>query len=295
MSSSIRSAFILLIVSGLTGQTVSDYPFTGVLGSASVGTMTSATGGIHSLYHNPATMVDVTDHIINVGSAEIYGIPYTHVGWINKLSGFGVIGLSTEFSKVNYQKIDLSKEQRMGISHGFHLQKDKNSELALGLTLNHFSWTLGPSAGTAGDGSDGIQGGMSTAWGLDFGVIGVLRNKHRVGAMVKNLISTPIGTGGSEQSLPKRLSAGVSYTPFSGLQTSFLFERIIGRDLQIKGSVQFKVNSAIQVITGIQSNPNRLGAGFIVSFSRINIGYALLTHPVLPLVHQTEISYKFQN
>ena len=130
--------------------------------------------------------------------------------------------------------------------------------------------------------------------GFDVGVIGVLRKKHRVGAFVKNAVSSTIGSDGTEQPLPKRISAGISYTPFSGLMTSFLFERVLGKDIQIKGSVHFDVNPTLRVITGVQSNPNRLGTGFIVSFSRIKIGYALLTHPVLPVVHQTELTYIFQ-
>ena len=286
--------FVICISSWLIGQTVSDYPYTGVGGSASVGTMASARGGIHSLFHNPATLTEVSDHIVNVGSSELYGIPYTHAGWINHIKGVGVLGISTEFSKVTFQDVDLSREQRIGISHGFYLQQDRNSTLALGATLNRFSWTLGPSAGIAGDGSDGIPGGMSTAWGLDVGVIGVLRKKHRVGAFVKNAVSSTIGSDGTEQPLPKRISAGISYTPFSGLMTSFLFERVLGKNIQIKGSVHFDVNPTLRVITGVQSNPNRLGTGFIVSFSRIKIGYALLTHPVLPVVHQTELTYIFQ-
>lgn len=295
MKLSINFLFSLLILSGLLGQTMSDYPFTGVSGSASVGTMAPASGGSHSLYHNPATMTEVSEHLLNVGTTELYGIPYTHAGWINNIKGIGVVGISTEFSKVTYQDIDLSKEQRFGISHGFYLQEDRNSTLAMGATLNHFSWTIGPSAGTTGDGSDGIPGEMSTGWGLDIGIIGVLRNKHRVGAFIKNAVQSTMGSGGTEQGLPKRLSAGISYTPFSGLMTSFLFERVLGKDIQIKGSVHFDVNSSLRIITGVQSNPNRLGAGFIVSISRIEIGYALLTHPVLPVVHQTGLTYLFQD
>ena len=118
--------FIICVSSWLIGQTVSDYPYTGVNGSASVGTMASATGGIHSLFHNPATLTEVSDHIVSVGSGELYGIPYTHAGWVNHVNGIGVLGISTEFSKVAFQEVDLSKEQRIGISHGFYLQQDRN-------------------------------------------------------------------------------------------------------------------------------------------------------------------------
>ena len=290
----IARSVVLLVLSIIYPQTVSDYPYTGVGGSASVGTMSVARGGTHSLYHNPATLVEISDHIINVGSAEVFGIPYTHIGWINNVKGIGVVGVSSEFSKVSYKDIVLSKEQRIGISHGFYLQKDRNSSLSVGATLNHFSWTLGPSAGTVGDGSDGIPGGMSKAWGLDLGVISVLRKKHRIGAYLKNAISSTIGEGGTEQKLPKRLSAGIAYNPFDGLMTSFLFERLSNQNIQIKGSINFDINSSVSSIVGVQSNPNRLGAGLFVKFSRIEIGYALLTHPVLPIVHQTGITYKFQ-
>ena len=287
-------AFFVFSFSIIYPQTVSDYPFTGVHGSASVGTMSVAKGGSHSLYHNPATLVEISDHILNVGSAEVFSVPYTHIGWINSINGIGVIGLSSEFSKVSYNNIELSKEQRTGISHGFYLQKDRNSSLAIGTTLNYFSLTLGSSAGTMGDGTDGILGGTSKSWGMDIGIIGILRDKHRIGAYYKNAISSSIGSGGTEQNLPKRLSAGIAYNPFEGLVTSFVFERLSGKIMQLKGSVNFKINSSISSIIGVQSNPNRLGAGIFFSFSRINIGYALLTHPVLPVVHQTGITYKFK-
>jgi len=295
LSQRISVLFSLLMTNVILGQSVSDYAYTGVSGSASVGTMAPTTGGIHSLFHNPATLSEVSDKVLNVGTAELYGIPYTHAGWIQSFKGLGVIGVSTEISKVTFEKVELSTEQRIGISHGFNLQKDKNSTLALGVTLNHFSWILGHSAGTAGDGSDGIPGGMSNSWGLDVGVIGSLRDKHRVGAMIKNAVSSTIGSGGTEQSLPKRLSAGVSYTPFKGLMTSFLFERALGKDIQIKGSIHFDVSPSIHIIAGVQSNPNRLGIGGFLSVSKIKIGYALLTHPVLPIVHQTGLIYNFSD
>ena len=125
---------------------------------------------------------------------------------------------------------------------------------------------------------------------IDFGVLASLHEKYRFGVSLKNINSGALGKGMTRQVLPRRINAGITYMPMTGLATSIVSEHLLGRDdMQIKGAVKYTLNPHIKIYAGAQSNPNRFGLG--ATFTSINqsISYGLLTHPVLPITHQINI------
>ena len=69
--------------------------------------------------------------------------------------------------------------------------------------------------------------------------------------------------------LPRRLNAGITYLPMPDLSTAISIERLLGRsEIQIKGGVQYSLNSMINLMMGVQANPNRLGIGAKFKYSR---------------------------
>ena len=96
---------------------------------------------------------------------------------------------------------------------GFQLQQDANSSLSMGFTSSYIVYSQGKSAGSNGDGSNGIELGDVSAITIDIGAVGTLRNRYSFGVMLKNLSASSIGVGLSSQSLPQRFNAGVTYTP----------------------------------------------------------------------------------
>ena len=162
--------------------------------------------------------------------------------------------------------------------------------MAIGYTANLIQWELGSSAGISGDGTDGLELGNVNAVTVDLGVLASLREKYRFGVFLKNINSGALGKGITRQVLPRRINAGITYMPITGLSTSIVSEHLLERnDLQIKGAVRYKINAYLEIYTGAQSNPNRLGIGTTFSINRQSISYGLLTHPVLPMTHQFKI------
>ena len=204
------------------------------------------------------------------------------------VAGSGQIGLGFKSFETKYNEITLSSEQTISISQGFNLQKDKNSHLAIGYTANFVRWDLGSSAGYSGDGSDGLILGSLNTVAFDFGIIGSLRQKYRFGVAVKNLNSSALGKGISRYILPRRIDVGITYSPSSELSTSIVYENLLGKDdMQIKGAINLKLNSSLEIFTGAQSNPNRIGLGLKLKLkNNQSMSYGLLTHPILPVTHQ---------
>ena len=202
----------------------------------------------------------------------------------------GKIGFAFQQLETKYSGKTLSKEQTLSIAQGFDLQHDKNSHLSIGYTANFVKWDLGKSAGVSGDGSDGLELGNVISITIDFGVLASLREKYRFGVFLKNINSGALGKGMTRQVLPRRINAGITYMPMTGLATSIVSEHLLGRDdMQIKGAVKYNLNPHIKLYAGAQSNPNRFGLGATFTSTNQSISYGLLTHPVLPITHQINI------
>ena len=79
---------------------------------------------------------------------------------------------------------------------------NKPMNLIKGKPMIQRVWEQAESSGATGDGSDGLSSGQGTALGLDFGIIGGLRDKYWVGGYLSNINSPMIGP----QYLPRKLS-----------------------------------------------------------------------------------------
>ena len=278
---------------------VSDYAYTGAEASAMAGAIVAEKGNNWSIFHNPAGLTEINGTQFSAGGGRLYGfnwLPIYHLNSIIPIPEIGQMGFALQQLETKYSGKTLSKEQTLSIAQGFDLQHDKNSRLAIGYTANFVQWDLGKSAGVSGDGSDGLELGSVNAVTVDFGVLASLREKYRFGVFLKNINSGALGKGITRQVLPRRINAGITYMPMTGLATSIVSEHLLGRDdMQIKSAVKYTLNPHIKIYTGAQSNPNRFGLGFTIKLDRVadaglgdnyTLSYGLLTHPILPLTHQ---------
>ncbi|MFH1852068.1 MAG: conjugal transfer protein TraF [Candidatus Neomarinimicrobiota bacterium] len=283
---------ILFSLTMVSAQVASDYIYTGVEATALAGAVVANPGSSSNLYHNPAGLAEVKTLEFRAGSGKIVNLPYLDFGLVMRVPVLGSIGISTQGLKTDYSGTTLSNEQVYSFSNGFHLQQDRNTRLLLGYSLNYYTWDLGRSAGLSGDGSDGFAAASGSAFGLDVGLVAVLRNKHRVGAYLKNINSPEIGSGASTSYLPRRMNIGIAYVPFDRLVTSLNLDRLLGANqIIINGGFQYGLNDWVILRLGVQSNPNRFGGGMEVQVAGFKIGYSLLSHPVLPLTHQFGIRF----
>ena len=294
--------FFLITIS--FSQTVSDYPYTSAQVSAMAGAVVAENGNDWSIFHNPAGIVEIDVVRFSVGGGKLYGfnwLPVYHLSSIIPKFGLGHIGFGLKQFEVKYDGITLSMEQTISIAQGFNLQKDNNSHLAMGYTANFVQWHLGKSAGVSGDGSDGLELGNINAITVDIGVLASLRDKYRFGVLIKNINSGSLGKGMTRQILPRRINIGITYKPISQLATSIIAERLLGRDdLQIKGAIRYRLTKFLEIYSGAQSNPNRIGLGIKLSIGTLQylsgknllFTYGLITHPVLPITYQLSLGFE---
>ena len=273
---------------------VSDYAYTGAEVSAMAGAVVAEQGNNWSIFHNPAGLTEINGTHFSAGGGNLYGfkwLPAYHLNGISHFPGFGNMGFALQQLETKYVGVVLSMEQTISIAQGFDLQHDKNSRLSIGYTANFFQWDMARSAGISGDGTEGHELGSINAVTVDFGVLASLREKYRFGVFLKNINSGALGKGMTRQVLPRRINAGITYIPITELSTSIVSEHIFGRDdLQIKGAIRYNLNSYLRIYAGAQSNPNRFGMGATFTLNRKSISYGLLTHHVLPITHQFNMS-----
>ena len=273
-------------------QVFSEYSYVGASQAAMVGSISSYTYNDGGLFQNPASIAGFKGNIIVAGQSNLFNqsyLPYRHFGLIYDIPIIGKTGLSYQSFSTDYNGVKLSSENALSISKGVFLQKDKNSSLALGYRINMLSWEQAESSGATGDGSDGFSSGKGATLGLDFGIIGSLRDKYWVGGYLGN-INSPIIEG---QNLPRKISISLGFSPVSQVYTNLSMERLLGRsDRQIKLGIRYDIDSKLSLLSGVQSNPNRFGLGIEYRVSRLTLSYSILTHHIMSETHNFEIKIK---
>jgi hypothetical protein len=287
----------LLLFASFIFTQVSDNAYLTTESSSMVGSNVAEFGSSNSIFNNPAGLSEIDNIQLSTGGGNLYGFSWLPSYYFSVNAPIPVLGdISFGFQQLKTKNgsATLSTEQTLLVGHGFNLQKDKNSQLSFGAVANYVKWDLGLSAGVSGDGSDGIDLGTSNTISIDFGFIASLGSKYRCGAYIKNINSAAVGRGITRTILPRRLNTGVTYLPISTLTTSISMERLLGdSDIQIKGGFQYSLNSMINLMMGVQANPNRFGIGTKFKFINQTLIYGLLTHPVLPITHQLSLGLSF--
>ena len=286
-------AILLSILSICSSQVFSDYSYVGVKNSAMAGAISPNISSDNGLFQNPASLTGLNDNIVIVGQSNLFNqseFPYQHLGLVYDIPIVGQLGISYQSFSTEYNGIKLSSESVLSISKGTFIQKDRNSCSAIGYRVNFLSWDQAASAGTAGDGSNGFGSVQSSAVGLDFGIVGGLRDRYWAGGYLTNINSPTI----NGQNLPRSIALSIGFNPSEKIQTSLSMTRLLGRnDRQVKLGLQYKLNSSLSIISGVQSNPNRLGLGVEYEIlNRFTLGYSILTHHILGETHNFEVKIR---
>ena len=289
--------YFILIVGNLFSQYISDNTYSHAESSAMAWAIVAEKGNEWSIFSNPAGIVEIQDKklLLGLGTSNLYGyswLPSHNLTLAAKLPFIGKTSFAIQEFETKYNGVSLSKEQVISLGKGYYLQNDKNSHLSFGYTINLINWSLGKSAGLSGDGNTGIELGDTSTFSIDIGFLSSLRSKYRFGVYLKNISSSSLGKGTSNQILPRRINVGITYLPAPYLSTSLVSEHLLGSDnIQTKAAFKYNLNSNLILYTGAQSNPNRFGIGFKFIISNKFISYGLLSHHVLPITHQFNIGF----
>ena len=292
-----RIIIFLFLITISFSQAVNNYSFNTAESASMAGSVVASKGGDWSLYNNPATLSDIQMRQVSINYSNLYNQTYL------PLSSYGVIvptkyginlGVKHIAFNVEYEEVELLNENITGIVGSIDLLRDKNSTLSIGFSANYHSIKLGKSAGSSGDGTNGISGNSIESASIDLGFLASLRQKYRFGVFIENINSSSLGNGITSQNLPRKINIGFSLIPYDYLAVSFSTEQLLGYDSpQFRSSVKYYLNKMLCLNAGIQTNPNRLGVGFVVEAKNLSLSYGYLTHHILPGTHQSSIGFKF--
>jgi len=293
----LRLTMVCLLVGLSFGQVTTDTPYKSAAMGALMGSNIAYSTDGSSLLLNPAAIRSIEDGTVLASTQRIYNqtfLPHSILATTFDLpSGMGKLGLSFESMSVSYQDRTLSGETALGLSHAFNLREDRISSLNMGYTLKYLSVDYGESAGISGDGSDGMDLGSSSTFGVDIGFQATLSKRHWLGVVAHNINAPKIGSGSAVFNLPRDVQAGFSYAPTQQVVTSFMLVTSPGLDTELHAGLEYNLNTYFTLRAGIQSQPNRFGTGFSFKAKGMALDYALVTHPVLPATHQISLAYDF--
>ncbi len=282
----------LLLSCCVFAQVTSDRPFAGARALALGGSAVAAQQDAWAAFNNPSGLSRVTGIAAAFGYDNGYGydfLSHSLFSAVMPVSRFGTVGLMFDRSGVEYGGNTLATETAIGLSHGFFLQKDGNSTLALGYNLKYLTVDYGKSAGASGDGSDGVSLGSSSTMGVDLGITASLRERYRVAARVSNINRPQMGQANFAADLPWSMQIGLAYSPYDLVWTTASMQRTGGLDTQYSAGIEYRILEQVALLTGVQSNPNRLGLGLRIELRSFAVDYGLLTHPVLPVTQQLSL------
>jgi hypothetical protein len=250
----------------------------------------------YAAFHNPASLAWAGRPLGAASYLRPFGYDFSSQGvFCGALAlprGFGGAGFGVRRFGVEYRGRTLTRETTLSLAHGFHLLRDHQSEVAVGWGIDTYALEYGQSAVIdQGTGQVRIDPGSASAIGIQVGGVVVLRERTRVGFTVANLNNPGIGDRDREE-LPRRLSAGVSYSPYAGVETVLDIANELGGPVQYRGGAQFRVSEFLVLRTGIHTEPSAFSAGFGLERAGLSLDYGFSTGGgVLGDTHHFGIGY----
>ena len=288
----IKIYLLLSIFSGLIAQVASEHLYYGANSLSMAGSDIAIPKSSWSVFVNPAGIAEQKTLSLVAGTESLFGQEYFNhslLGVQFRVPRAGSFGLSIEDFSVDYSGNSLSRETAVGFHQGIMLRSDRNSTLSFGYGIKSYTVDYGSSAGVSGDGSDGIELGSQSSWGVDIGLLASLAKRVRLGARAFNINSPTLGDANGAVRLPQRAQVGIAFSPYDLVWTTAALTKSSGHPTHFHGGMSYNILDNVFLKAGVQANPNRFTTGFGVFIKKIRIDYGLITHPVLPLSHQVSI------
>ncbi len=229
----------------------------------------------YAAYFNPAGLAAMADPLVAGSYVRPFGMSFTdfaYLGGVLPTGGrAGVFGLGLRRFAVEYGGVDLSRETTLTLAHGRTLYEDMHTSMRLGLAANLYNLKYGPTVGSDGAGTDGIDPGSDTVLGLDAGLLVTVRERTRLGVAIKNLNNPQIGL--DQEEIGQRVHGGLAYAPYEGVWTTLEFENRLGQDVVYHGGMEVVMERGLALRLGVATNPDKLTAGFGYRWRGMQIDY----------------------
>jgi hypothetical protein len=287
--------FLLTLTAPLwaLGQLISN-PYPADPAALAVGGANSATAaGVDAVYCNPAGLAFGKGTQGRIAYDQIYGLSFlSHMSGaaftsLPKIPHGIAVGVQTLGTRDGGHT--MASETEAFVAHGFLVQHDIHSSLAVGYRLKLIGYSLGESVANEQGISEDL--GSAATFGLDVGGVAQLWDRFKIGAAFHNINHPQFGSTVAKRDLPQVFCGGFGYSPYYGVVTSFDVERVISGETQFKGGVNATVVKPLDLRFGIFTNPNCFTAGFGLHWRELVVDYAFLYHPVLDPSHQIGIGF----
>ena len=288
----IKIYLLLSIFSGLIAQVASEHLYYGASSLSMAGSDIAIPKSSWSMFVNPAGIAEQKTLSLVASTESLFGQDYfSHslFGIQFRVPKAGSFGLSIEDFSVAYSGNSLSRETAVGFHQGIMLRSDRNSTISFGYGIKSYTIDYGSSAGVSGDGSDGIELGSQSSWGVDIGLLASLAERVRFGARAFNINSPTLGDANSAVRLPQRAQVGIAFSPYDLVWTTAALTKSSGHPTHFHGGMSYNIVDNVFLRAGVMTNPNRFATGFEFIVKKIRINYGFMTQPVLPLSHQFSI------
>ncbi|HET8829339.1 MAG TPA: hypothetical protein VFM79_08345 [Pelobium sp.] len=98
---------------------------------------------------------------------------------------------------------------------------------------------------------------------------------------------------GTDQVIPAHIQFGGTYIFSDQLLITSEFEKVLDSQADFKTGIEYKVVEFVALRGGISVNPFKQYAGFGVNYRKVNIDFAVASHPVLGYSPQISLGYEF--
>lgn len=242
--------------------------------------LTTTANDAWAFYYNPAMLPLISTPVAEVSTVQPNGQSFNNLTSIAlatplRRSGGG-IGVGWRRYGVDFGGTDLATENTLSVAHGFRLFGDASTGAYFGWALNFYNAEFAPTVGAGGDGSNGIDPGNAWAVGFDFGGVGTIYERTRVGFFTRNLNNPTIGVDGEE--LRRQVCVGISYAAYPGVTAAVDMRTALGtEEVRVHSGLEFEVIPQFLLRAGLETEPSKLSAGCGIRLPYVTLDYGFST------------------
>ncbi len=171
--------------------------------------------------------------------------------------------------------VDSYNEVKTGLS----LAKSFGPKLLIGVGLNYHQLSIT---------NYGDANSLSIEVGLQYNVLPNLW----LASHIANPNQSKYGDN-TDQVIPAHIQFGGTYIFSDQLLITSEFEKVLDSQADFKTGIEYKVVKFVALRGGISVNPFKQYAGFGVNYQKVNIDFAVASHPILGYSPQISLGYEF--
>jgi hypothetical protein len=274
--------FVLFLISSVALSAIFDNYEPSARARAMGGAYAAVSDDAGGIFYNPAG-IGLGVNNAQAGFSNLYNMEFSQLKTVAAIytlpEKLGTVGIGVQNFDVSFEDTNLIGEGTYTFAHSITLLNDIHSHILLGYTASLYHLQM-------------LGYGSESAFGFGIGGLAVLHQRTKIGFFATNLNSPDMGKSDDEK-LPKRLDAGISYTPYEGVTTSIDLKQDFSQATEIHGGVEARLFPMFALRVGVHNNPSvySFGAGFNVQ--KIQMDYTYMIHDVLDATHHFSVGYQF--